>query len=201
MKTKLSLKKARRPVPLRRLEKADATTESGNVIEVAPVVLHLKKILVPYDFSSFSTKALNYALKFAEQFDAAVLAVHVLQPIPILPADVLAVPPIPDTTGDQLPAIDARLRKLCRRVATTHHLNVTSLVVVGTPYERIVETAEAENADLIVIATHGYTGLKHFYMGSTAERVVRHAPCPVLVVRDKERDFVESKRRRRSETS
>jgi universal stress protein A len=190
MKTKLNLKKARRPVPLRRLEKADATTESGNVIEVAPVVLHLKRILVPYDFSGFSTKALNYALKFAEQFDAAVLAVHVLQPIPILPTDMLTVPPVPDTTGDQLPAIDARLRKLCRRVATTHHLNVTSLVVVGTPYERIVETAEAEN-----------TGLKHFYMGSTAERVVRHAPCPVLVVRDKERDFVESKRRRRSETS
>jgi nucleotide-binding universal stress UspA family protein len=200
MKTKLSLKKALQPVPLRRVEEADATMESGNVIEVAPVVLHLKKILVPYDFSGFSTKALNYALKFAEQFDAAVLAVHVLQPIPILPTDVLAVPPIPDITGDQLPAIDARLRKLCRRAATTHHLTVTPLVVVGNPYEKIVETAEAENIDLIIIATHGYTGFKHFCMGSTAERVVRHAPCPVLVVRDKERDFVGSKSRRPTKT-
>jgi len=200
MKRKLSLKEAPRPAPLHRVAKVDAAMESGNVIEVAPVVLHLKKILVPYDFSSFSTKALNYALKFAEQFDAAVLAVHVVQPIPILPTDVLAAPPIPDTTGDQLPAIDSRLRKLCRRVATTHHLNVTPLVVVGTPYERIVEIAESENADLIVIATHGYTGLKHSYMGSTAERVVRHAPCPVLVVRDKERDSVDSKRRGRSKT-
>jgi nucleotide-binding universal stress UspA family protein len=200
MKRKLSLKKAPRPAPLHRVAEVDAAMESGNVIEVAPVVLHLEKILVPYDFSSFSTKALNYALKFAEQFNAAVLAVHVVQPIPILPTDVLAAPPIPDTTGDQLPAIDSRLRKLCRRAATTHHLNVTSLVVVGNPYERIVETAASENADLIVIATHGYTGLKHFYMGSTAERVVRHAPCPVLVVRDKERDFVDSKRRGRSKT-
>jgi universal stress protein A len=200
MKTKLSLKKALRPVPTPRVPEADTVMESGDVIEVAPVVLHLKKVLVPYDFSSFSTKALSYALKFAEQFNAAVLAVHVVQPIPVLPTDVLATPPLPDTTGDQLPAIDSRLKRLCRRVATTHHLNVTPLVVVGTPYERIVEIAESENADLIVIATHGYTGLKHFYMGSTAERVVRHAPCPVLVVRDKERDFVESKRRRRSKT-
>jgi nucleotide-binding universal stress UspA family protein len=200
MKTKLSPKKALRPVPLRRVAKADAALESSNVIEVAPVVLHLKKILVPYDFSGFSTKALNYALKFAEQFDAAVLAVHVVQPIPILPTDVLAAAPIPDLTGDQLPAINSRLGKLCRRAATTHHLTVTPLVVVGTPYERIVAIAESENADLIVIATHGYTGLKHIYMGSTAERVVRHAPCPVLVVRDRERDFVDSKRRGRSKT-
>jgi len=200
MKTKLSLKKTGRTGPLRRLTEADAAMESGNVIEVAPVVLHVKQILVPYDFSGFSTKALNYALKFAEQFDAAVLAVHVVQPIPILPTDMTAALPVPDPTGNQLPAIDSRLRKLCRRAAATHHLTVTPLVVVGTPYERIVEIAKSESADLIVIATHGYTGLKRFFMGSTAERVVRHAPCPVLVVRDKERDFVDSKRRRRSKS-
>jgi nucleotide-binding universal stress UspA family protein len=102
---------------------------------------------------------------------------------------------IVDTTAEQVPAIEARLRQICSRHAASQRIGVTARVVVGTPYDRIVEMAKSENADLIVIATHGYTGLKHFYMGSTAERVVRHAPCPVLVVREKERDFVPVKKR------
>jgi nucleotide-binding universal stress UspA family protein len=61
---------------------------------------------------------------------------------------------------------------------------------LGTPYEEIVKVAKEREVDLIVIATYGYTGLKHFLLGSTAERVVRIAPCPVLVVRQEERDFV-----------
>jgi len=200
MKTKLSPKKATRPALLRPITENERLSAADTVIDVMPVVLQLKRILVPYDFSTYATKAFNYALKFAEQFDASVTALHVVQPMPILPTDVLAAP-IPDTTSDQLPAIDARLQKLCRRATTTHHLSVTPVVVVGTPYERIVEIAESENADLIIIATHGYTGLKHFYMGSTAERVVRHAPCPVLVVREKERDFVKPTPRTRNKTS
>jgi nucleotide-binding universal stress UspA family protein len=175
--------------------------DAGNVIELAPVVLHLKKILVPFDFSAFSTKALNYALQFARQFDASVVVMHVLQPIQILPTDGMALPSVLDTTGDQLPPIESKLKKLCRRAATTQRLTVSPLVVIGNPYEKIVETAEQENIDLIIIATHGYIGFKRFYMGSTAERVVRHAPCPVLVVREKERDFVESKSGRRSKVT
>jgi nucleotide-binding universal stress UspA family protein len=61
---------------------------------------------------------------------------------------------------------------------------------LGTPYEEIVKVAWERSADLIVMATHGYTGLKHFLLGSTTERVVRVSPCPVLVVRQQERDFV-----------
>jgi universal stress protein A len=60
---------------------------------------------------------------------------------------------------------------------------MTRHVVVGVPYETILETAEAEKVDLIVMATHGRTGLSHLVLGSVAERIVRLAPCPVLTVR------------------
>jgi nucleotide-binding universal stress UspA family protein len=66
-----------------------------------------------------------------------------------------------------------------------------SLVRRGPAYSQIVAAARDLNADLIILATHGYTGLKHVLLGSTAERVVRHAPCPVLTVRDREHEFVE----------
>lgn len=201
MKLRLKRPKTDQSAALRRVTETEITSESGDIIEVAPVLMHLKKIVVPLDFSSFSTKALNYALKFAQQFDASVIVVHVVEPMPILPTDVIAAVPIPDTTGERLPAIDSKLQKLCRRAATAHRLDIAPIVVIGNPYERIVEIAEKENAGLIVIATHGYTGFKHFYMGSTTERVVRHAPCPVLVVRDKERDFVKSRQRHQLKNS
>jgi nucleotide-binding universal stress UspA family protein len=71
--------------------------------------------------------------------------------------------------------------------ARTHGIeNTKTSVRIGVPSHEIVEAAKDEDADLIVIATHGYTGWKHFCIGSTAERVVRAAPCPVLVVREKE---------------
>jgi nucleotide-binding universal stress UspA family protein len=62
-------------------------------------------------------------------------------------------------------------------------LQPTRIVIDGVPFDEIAKEAKAWEADLIVIATHGYTGLKHVLLGSTTERVVRHAPCPVLVVR------------------
>ena len=63
-------------------------------------------------------------------------------------------------------------------------IKVSAAVREGKPHEEICEAAKAMGADLIVLTTHGYTGLKHVWLGSTAERVVRHAPCPVLVVRE-----------------
>ena len=65
-----------------------------------------------------------------------------------------------------------------------------ALVRLGQPHREITEAAKELHVDLIVLATHGYTGLKHAFLGSTAERVVRHAPCPVLTVREREHDFV-----------
>jgi len=72
------------------------------------------------------------------------------------------------------------------KIETAHRL--------GTPYEEIIKVARERGVDLIIIATHGYTGLEHFLLGSTTERVVRVSPCPVLVVRQEEQDFVSSRR-------
>jgi nucleotide-binding universal stress UspA family protein len=76
-----------------------------------------------------------------------------------------------------------KLEKVADRVREAQ-IEVKAQISLGSPYEEIVKVAKAEEVELIVIATHGYTGFKHFLMGSTAERVVRIAPCPVLVVRE-----------------
>jgi nucleotide-binding universal stress UspA family protein len=60
----------------------------------------------------------------------------------------------------------------------------------GVPWEEVVTAARESNTDLIILSTHGRTGLSHALLGSVAERVMRHAPCPVLVVRERERDFI-----------
>ena len=68
--------------------------------------------------------------------------------------------------------------------------NVAYVVRVGRAWQEVTELAKETNADLLVIATHGYTGLTHVLLGSVAEKIVRHAPCPVLTVRPEERDFL-----------
>jgi nucleotide-binding universal stress UspA family protein len=83
-----------------------------------------------------------------------------------------------------------RLDRLANSVRTAGVNHVQSTVRTGLAAFEIVEAAKELDVDLIVIATHGYTGWKHFAIGSTAERVVRAAPCPVLVVREKEHEFV-----------
>jgi len=83
-----------------------------------------------------------------------------------------------------------RLSTLVNSIQTASGTRIDSLVRCGLASIEIVDAAKEQNVDLIVIATHGYTGWKHFAIGSTAERVVRAAPCPVLVVREKEHEFV-----------
>jgi nucleotide-binding universal stress UspA family protein len=93
-----------------------------------------------------------------------------------------------DPSSRQLPLEDLERdarRALARLLpeADAAHVEVTRLVNMGVPYLKIVETATAESVDLIVMATHGRTGLRHLVLGSVAERVVRLAPCPVLTIR------------------
>jgi universal stress protein A len=99
---------------------------------------------------------------------------------------------IPETTafveGD-IVAAGKNLRSLIASVRNRKIERPQWKVRAGLPSHEIVEVAKKMDVDLIVIATHGYTGWKHFCIGSTAERVVRAAPCPVLVVREKEHEF------------
>jgi nucleotide-binding universal stress UspA family protein len=135
----------------------------------------LKKILVPTDFSDCSVKALNYALAFGRQSQAEIILLHVVEPIayPIygqeVPADWTAI------QTDLLQASREHLAEFSRAKAAAYG-PLKQLIVEGGASESIVETAQLEEADLIILSTHGRTGLRHALLGSTAERVVRHAP-------------------------
>ena len=149
----------------------------------------LKRILVPVDFSPLSKKAVHYATRLARQFGAELNLFHVVEP-EIPPAfDGFMIPPPPVSNGSSTHSA-GQLKALVNSVRNAGAPRVSSTVRCGLGSIEIVDAAKELDVDLIVIATHGYTGWKHFAIGSTAERVVRAAPCPVLVVREKEHEFV-----------
>ena len=141
---------------------------------------HIANILVAVDFSDSSKAALDYALSIADRFDAAVTLVHAVEPY-IHQEDLLL-----ETSLEDIDARWTRKQKeeleILRQSTVRNGTPSTVIVATGVAWTQIVETAKSRSADLIVIGTRGLTGLKHVLMGSTAERVVRHATCPVLVV-------------------
>jgi universal stress protein A len=141
----------------------------------------IRSILVPIDFSDEAMGALSYAQGMAEVSGAKITLLHVVQPIPMAEYDTM--PLLMET--DQI--VRSGLVQL-EKLAESKGLPVRKggcLVRTGQPFHEICDTARTLGVDLIVVTTHGYTGLKHALLGSVAERVVRHAPCPVLVVRRK----------------
>ena len=144
--------------------------------------LKLALLLVPVDFSDCSLRALDYAIALAMQFNSKIILLHVVEPA-VYPENYLVVSPTLDETNQNLlQSARERLAELCHR-RIGHRIPAESLVRMGRAHSEIPDTAKALGADLIVLGTHGYTGLKHVLLGSTAERVVRHGPCPVLTVR------------------
>ncbi len=151
--------------------------------------IDLRRILVPIDFSDHSKKALQYAIPFAEQFKASIDLLYVVEPA-IYPADF--------SFGQVgFPAVEDELRQrgaeelegLIKREIGAR-VKARSGVRTGKAAYEIEQYAREESVDLIIIATHGHSGMEHVLFGSTAEKVVRHAPCPVLVVRMAEKEFV-----------
>ena len=150
-------------------------------------LLQMKSVLVPIDFSDTSLKGLQYAIAFARQFHAKVLILHVTE--------------IPMGTAEGGIAISEGLIQEMQREAQERlsglmvqarqrNVSARTLTRTGIPYHEIVEAAKEEQADLVIISTRGRTGLRRLVLGSTAERVARYAPCPVLVVREKERELI-----------
>ncbi len=167
-------------------DKKGHKTASAPAAAMAPLQFHIDRILVPIDFSEHSQKALRYALAFANQFGAEVTLVHIVEQM-VYPGDWMY-PPLAATDFaaekreqmiDRLKALDAG-----SGVKTQH------IVRLGRAWQEVVEIAREQKTDMIILATHGYTGLKHALLGSVAEKIVRHAPCPVLSVRGDERDFL-----------
>jgi nucleotide-binding universal stress UspA family protein len=136
---------------------------------------------VPVDFSAPSVAALRYAARFAEQYGARLFLLHVVEPVGT--PDFAYYPLVMD--NDKVAAAArAELDQITKRTKISPELIAKRLVRTGAAFHEITAAAESLKADLIIIATHGYTGLKHVFLGSTTERVVRHATCPVLVVRN-----------------
>jgi universal stress protein A len=147
----------------------------------SPPGFKLKRILVPVDFSSCSKKALEYAIPFAEQFCAELTLLHVLQSYtPMLEIAIVHLETVEDANQE--------LEKLRQIIPETVRSN--SALRRGEPHQEIVGVAKELDIDLIILSTHGRSGLTQLVIGGTAERVVRHAGCPVLVVREHEHEFI-----------
>ena len=167
-------------IPSRRPERKAA---SGEVL--AKSMVAFRRILVPVDFSEPSLKALPYALSLAKQFKADVFLVHIVEQI-VYPGDWM-IPPFP--TGDFANESREQLIEKLRNTCKDESGKFTPVVRFGRAWQEIVEIAREHECDMIVMATHGYTGLKHVLLGSVAEKIVRHAPCPVLTVRPEDAEF------------
>jgi nucleotide-binding universal stress UspA family protein len=162
--------------------------ETPETIELVPQVLRLKKILVPTDFSETSKKAVGYALRFAEQFSCEISLLYVVEPASPMIGAPLAIEPFTDE--DEFSMAEKDLAALATESQADSAHPVAWFVRIGHAPNEITKAAKDLDVDLIIIATHGYTSWRHLCIGSTAERVVRTAPCPVLVVREKEHEFV-----------
>ena len=153
-------------------------------------MIQLKRILVPSDFSDYSKHALRYGCAFAVEFGADLYLLHVMQDIVgLVPEDGIAFPP----TGDYWRELRESAEKALEQLPGSLWSGGESVVRTtreGAPFLEIVRYAKEHEIDLIVMGTHGRTGLSHILVGSVAERVVRKAPCPVLTVRHPEHEFV-----------
>ncbi|MDE0204763.1 MAG: universal stress protein [Candidatus Tectomicrobia bacterium] len=136
--------------------------------------MDLKNLLVPTDFSEDADRAVDYAVGLAQELKAS---------LTLMTATYIG--DTPEVSQSYIEKVRAeaqhRIEAVRQRVEDTG-VAVKVVMVSGPPAQRITETAQKEAADLIVMGTHGRTGLRHMLIGSVAERVVRHATCPVLVV-------------------
>jgi universal stress protein A len=157
-----------------------STQEGGSSMEI-------RHILAPTDFSDHSKQALAYALGLAKRFGARLSMLHVVE-IPPYPVEGYAPPALAATFLDDLERQAREEMAQLLPEAAAEKVAVERLVTVGNPYRKILEVAEAEGVDLLVMATTGRTGISRLVMGSVAERVVRHAVCPVLTIRARDEE-------------
>jgi nucleotide-binding universal stress UspA family protein len=154
-------------------------------------MIKLQRILFPTDFSELSAHALDYARSLAETYKAELHVLHVVDDayqywMPMAPGSIPIGPPIEDLIA----LADNELKKF----KATHLANAPFSTFLasasGRPFMEIITYAKEKNIDLIVIGTHGRSGLRHALLGSVTEKVVRKAPCPVLTIRHPEHEFV-----------
>jgi nucleotide-binding universal stress UspA family protein len=139
----------------------------------------IRNILVGIDFSEYSAAALRYATYLAESFGAKLTLAHAAESY-VYPEDLAAGLTVADVDARWEKNQAEKLENL--RNSVKKEISTGVVITRGPAWSQIVVMSKSTGADLIILGTHGRTGLKHALMGSTAERVVRHATCPVLVV-------------------
>ena len=167
------------PCPVLVAREPEAKGGAGEKVKTA--VRTINTILAPVDFSECSRAGLRYAVQFADKFAASIVVLHVVDFGPTLTADGYAMYDL--TKYREMACADAewQMRQFVR-TAKFGGVKFKTVIVAAPSVMGICEVARKEEADVIITATHGRTGFKHVLIGSTAEVVVRHAPCPVLVV-------------------
>ena len=146
-------------------------------------MLSVKKILLPTDGSEHSYEALRYASSFARQFN---ITVYILTVIEIHHSiyDVYADEITLDLQESKIASlVNQRLDETAKKAREFGVKDIITLTRFGSPYQEILNVAKEKEVDMIVLATHGRSGIAHFLVGSVTEKVIRTAPCPVLVVR------------------
>ena len=140
-----------------------------------------QRFLVPIDLSEYANQALDYAVNLADKLDARLMLLHVIQSIPWGGVDMGVT--LPYTYAQDLEAEIMQSMESALTRVTAAGLEGEIVVVHGIPFHEIIETAKTRQVDLIIMGTHGRTSLQYVLLGSVAEKVVRLAPCPVLVAR------------------
>ena len=143
--------------------------------------MQINHILVPIDFSSDSEVAIDMAISLAKKLGSRITLLHAIHEVYIGVGEMAAALP-PSYIEDIEAEVEREMQGYVNKVVEAG-LNGDSVVVHGVPFQSILDAAEDQNIDLIVMGTHGRTGLKHVLLGSVAEKVIRLARCPVLVSR------------------
>ena len=155
-------------------------------------MIRLKKVLVPTDFSDSARHAFSYGLSFAAEYEAELVLLHVVENLTVGYASDLFPVPMAEVFQELSAYARGELDKLGEE-ARAKGVQARTLVVQGKPSHEIMRVARDEAIDMIVLGTHGKGVLDQAIFGSTTERVVRKAPCPVLTVRLAEHEFVDEK--------
>lgn len=153
-------------------------------------MIKLQRILIPTDFSDYSKVAVRYAHALAERFGAELHLLYVLQDlVALVPEPGLAFAPQGDYMAELRTSAEKGLAELIQS-EKLQDVTVVPKTTEGTPFVEIIRYSKDNEIDLIVMGTHGRTGLTHALLGSVTEKVVRKSPCPVLTVRPDEHQFV-----------
>ena len=154
-------------------------------------MIKLKKVLVPTDFSDSARHAFSYGVSFAREYHAELVLLHVVENLTVGYASDLFPVPMAEVFQEISGYAKTELAKLAEE-ARQKGVAVTELVVQGKPSAEIIRHAADNGVDMIVLGTHGKGMLDQALFGSTTERVVRRAPCPVLTVRMAGHEFVDN---------